>query len=177
MREFLLIGLAAFFIGCVNEKEVVAINTHDDLELASETIDEEAVLAAGANNDDPNIDGKPQRPYKIQGEMGEVSSKESDPYQILNTKIIGNKIFIEISYTGGCGMHNFRCFGNESISKSIPPQRVIKLVHDDGDDTCESIVKQTIEVDINPFAYSLAGRSEIVLLLDGYNQPLTYINE
>jgi hypothetical protein len=177
MREFLAIGLAAFFIGCANEKEVVAINPPDAVEVVTETIDEEAALAAGTNNDDPNIDGKPQRPYKIQGEIGEISSKESDPFQILSAKIIGNKLFIEISYTGGCGMHNFRCFGNEAISKSIPPQRAIKLVHDNGDDTCKSIVKQTIEVDINPFAYSLAGRSEIVLLLDGYSQHLTYINE
>lgn len=172
MRELLIIGLAAFIIGCKTVPEVVDVNVSEEIVAV-----EEVALDEGTSVVDPNIDGKPQRPYQIQGRIGDFSSKASDPFEILSAKVIGNKLFVEVSYSGGCGLHKWECFGNEAISKSLPPQRAIKLIHDNGDDACESIVNQTIEIDINPFAFSLAGRSEIVLLLDGYSQQITYINK
>jgi hypothetical protein len=155
MRNFLFIGLAAFAIGCASEKEVIIGNTPVETE-------------------EPETNGKPQRPYQVQGTLGDVSSKKSDAYSILDARIVGNKLFIEISYSGGCAHHKFECIGSEAISKSLPPQRSIKLIHDNDNDSCESMVKQTIEVDIQAFALSAAGRSEIVLLLEGFKGQLNY---
>lgn len=173
MRKFLIIGLAALAIGCANKKDLVTgtppveAETPDTVENADPTSESEE----GSEDN-----GKPQRPYQIQGTLGDASSQKSDAYDILGARIEGNKLFIEISYSGGCAHHKFECIGNEAISKSLPPQRSIKLIHDNDNDSCESIVKQTIEVDIRAYALSAAGRSEIVLLLEGFSRQLNYTN-
>ena len=172
MRTFLFIGVAAFLLGCATEKEIIGNAPEAAVE---EVITEEEALTSGSSNEDPNIDGKPQRPYQVRGQIGDMSSK-TDPFTIVSAKIIGNKLLLDVTYSGGCGNHKFECFGSPAISKSIPPQRAIKLIHDNGNDECESIVNQTIEIDIQPFAASQAGRSEIVLILEGYSGQLNYTN-
>ena len=170
MRFFLIIGLAALLIGCANEKDLITRTPPVEREIP-DTFD-----ATDVSTEVTEYNRKPQRPYQVQGMIGDASSKESDAFDILSARIVGNKLFIEISYSGGCAYHRYECFGSEAISKSLPPQRSIKLIHKNVNDSCESIVKQTIEVDIQPFALSQAGRSEIVLLLEGFNGQLNYIN-
>ncbi|MFT6921853.1 MAG: hypothetical protein ACJA1C_000851 [Crocinitomicaceae bacterium] len=174
MRNFLIIGLAALAIGCANEKDLITGTPPVETEI-QDTVDAVDV-STESTTEGPEDNGKPQRPYQVQGTIGDASSKESDAYDILSARIVGNKLFIEISYSGGCAHHRYECIGSEAISKSLPPQRSIKLIHNNDNDSCESIVKQTIEIDIQPFAYSQAGRSEIVLLLEGFNGQLNYIN-
>ena len=174
MRFFLIIGLAALLIGCANEKDLIT-GTPPVVTEIPDTFDATDISTESAT-EGPEDNRKPQRPYQVQGMIGDASSKESDAYDILSARIVGNKLFIEISYSGGCAYHRYECFGSEAISKSLPPQRSIKLIHKNVNDSCESIVKQTIEVDIQPFALSQAGRSEIVLLLEGFNGQLNYIN-
>tara|TARA_B110000305_G_C19463385_1_gene656096 strand:- start:3655 stop:4209 length:555 start_codon:yes stop_codon:yes gene_type:complete len=170
MRFFLIIGFAGLLIGCANEKDLITGTPPVETEIP-DTFD-----ATDVSTEVTEDNRKPQRPYQVQGMIGDASSKESDAYDILSARIVGNKLFIEISYSGGCAYHRYECFGSEAISKSLPPQRSIKLIHKNVNDSCESIVKQTIEVDIQPFALSQAGRSEIVLLLEGFNGQLNYIN-
>lgn len=149
-----------------------ACNT--EKELTDNSMEE--VVVEEDTNPDPNIDGKPQRPYQVQGTIGDVNMR-TDAYDIVSAKIVGNKLYIDITYTGGCAHHRFECIGTKAISKSNPPQRAIKLIHSDDNDSCESLVNQTIEVDIKAFALSATGKSEIVLNLEGYGQALNYINE
>lgn len=169
MRILLFIGIAAMTFACSTEKEL-AENTTEE-----EVLTEEVVLTSEIKNLDPNIDGKPQRPYQVKGSFGDINQR-TDAYEIVSAKIEGNKLYIDITYTGGCAHHRFECVGMEAVSKSNPPQRAIKLIHSNDNDSCESIVKQTIEVDIQLFALSAAGRSEIVLNLERYSQALNYIN-
>ena len=174
MRNFLIIGLTALAIGCANKKDLVVGTTPIEAEIPDKM--EDTVATAGSETADYVHNGKPQRPYQVKGTLGDARSKESDAYDILGARIEGNKLFIEISYSGGCANHRFECIGNEAISKSLPPQRSIKLIHNNDDDSCESIVKQIIEVDIQPFALSATGRIDIVLLLEGFSGQLNYIN-
>lgn len=178
MRIFLFIGIAAFTFACSTQKGVIDNSSEEAAveETTEEVLTEEEALSTENTNPDPNIDGKPQRPYQVRGEFGDVSQR-TDEYKVLSAKIVGNKLFVDVSYTGGCAHHKFKCVGNKSVSKSIPPQRSIKIIHDNDDDVCESIVNQTIEIDIQLFANSAAERSEIVLILDGYSKQLNYINE
>jgi len=179
MRIFLFIGIAAVAFACNTTKHVSDAVAEEELVEETDTLDvlsEEELLNAENTNPDPNIDGKPQRPYQVRGEFGDVNQR-TDAYNVLSAKIVGNKLLVDISYTGGCAHHKFKCVGSQAISKSLPPQRAIKLIHDNDNDVCESLVNQTIEIDIQPYAFSAAGRSEIVLILDGYSQELNYINE
>lgn len=173
MRTFLFIGIAAFALGCASEKEILETV---DMPVSKDILTEEEALNSDTTSEDPNIDGKPQRAYQVKGQIGEISSKKSDPYTIVGAKIVGNKLFVDITYSGGCAHHRFECVGSAAISKSLPPQRAIKIIHNNDNDLCESIVNQTIEIDIRPFAFSAAGPSEIVLNLEGFSGQLNYSN-
>lgn len=117
---------------------------------------------------------KPQRPYDVTAEIGDLSQK-SDPYEILDAYFEDNYLMIDIKYTGGCGWHKYKFIGSPSVMKSNPPQRSVKLIHDNDDDACESEVIQTIRVDVSPLAMTATVGSEIILILDGYKEKLKYI--
>ncbi|NRA13246.1 MAG: hypothetical protein HRT57_14970 [Crocinitomicaceae bacterium] len=175
MKSILFIGLIAFAFGCANHKNNSALEVEDkEVEIVEAVDDENA--STDTQTEDYEEDSKPQRPYQVKGTIGDVSSKKSDAYEILSARVEGNNLYLEISYTGGCAHHRFECIGSEAISKSLPPQRSIKLIHNDDNDSCESLVKQTIKVDIQPFALSAAGRSNIVLFLEGFRGELNYTN-
>lgn len=117
---------------------------------------------------------KPQRPYDVTAEIGDLNRK-SDHYEILDAYFADNHLMIDIKYTGGCGWHKYEFVGSPAVMKSNPPQRMVKLIHDDGDDNCESEVIQTIRVDVRPLTMTATVGSEIILILDGYKEKLKYI--
>lgn len=116
---------------------------------------------------------KPQRNYSVEATLGKFP--ESDPIDIDSLWLDGNTLFLNVSYTGGCALHKFEFVGDLAIMKSLPPQRNVKLIHYNGADSCESIVKQTLEIDITDLAITEATGSEIVLLLNKHR--INYIFE
>ncbi|NBW58948.1 MAG: hypothetical protein EBR41_00005, partial [Crocinitomicaceae bacterium] len=61
----------------------------------------------------------------------DTTRKESatDAFKILDAKIIGNYLHLNISYSGGCEKHSFKIIGDLLLSKSLPPIRSVKLIH------------------------------------------------
>lgn len=116
---------------------------------------------------------KPQRPYEVKAKLGKMG--ESDPLTINSVSLDGNFLTLEVSYTGGCGMHEFEFIGSEVVMKSLPPKRTVKLIHHNGDDTCESVVHQSIRVDISDLAYKTVAGEEIILLLAGTKEEIKFI--
>lgn len=96
---------------------------------------------------------------------------------IRNAKIDGNKLILDISYSGGCQEHHFDLIGNEAISKSLPPIRTIHLVHTGEQDLCKAMIMKTLEFDIRGLAYQQEKGSEIVLKLEGWDGELRYVYE
>lgn len=168
MRNFLFIGLTAFAIGCANNKSHSVIPP--ETEVASEVTEEEVSI----ETEDSENSGKPQRPYQVKGILGDVSSKKSDEFEILSARLNGDKLSVHIKYTGGCAHHKFECIGSRSISKSLPPQRSIKIIHDNDNDSCESLVMQTLEIDLRAFALSEEKNGTITLNLEGMKGQLNY---
>lgn len=105
--------------------------------------------------------------------LGDVT-QESDPVTITGATVDGNTLKIDVSYSGGCKEHIFDLVGSFAIMKSLPAQRSIKLLHNSKDDTCREFIEQTVEFDISELAYSKEAGSEIILLLNGYREPITY---
>ena len=157
MKAFIIILTSLLVISCATDKNY-------QIEESSETVTEEA-----ANQD------KPQRPYRTEARIGKVS--KSDPVEIFSAEINGNTLFLEVSYTGGCGLHEFELIGDPAIMKSNPPKRSVVLTHNANNDSCESLVNQKIEVDITELAVTETSGSEIILLLAGHDSPLKYIYE
>ncbi len=119
---------------------------------------------------------KPKRPYQLKAQIGDIT-KRTDAYTISSARIEGNTLYIDITFSGGCAWHKFELIGSPAVAKSLPPQRAIKLIHDNDNDSCESLVHETIEADIRELADSPTSGSEIVLILDGYTKKLNYIFE
>lgn len=95
----------------------------------------------------------------------------SDPMGITNVFVEGNKMSISIKYNGGCKKHLFQLVGHKITSKSLPPQRSIKLFHNADGDDCRELIEETLVFDISDFAI---GSDEIELLLKNYEKPISY---
>ena len=83
-----------------------------------------------------------------------------------------NIMSISVSYSGGCEKHEFELVGSKLIQKSLPPKRGIMLYHKNNGDSCRELVEEILQFDIKNLAYD---KKEIVLLLEGYETPISYI--
>jgi len=118
---------------------------------------------------------KPERNYQMKSSIGEFAA--SEPFTIEAVRNEGNLLFVDISFVGGCGVHNFKCTGSNSIMKSLPPKRSVQISHDVPRETCENNVKKTLEIDISELAASRTPGSTIMLLLDGWDEEIKYVFE
>lgn len=95
--------------------------------------------------------------------------------EIVAASITDNSLSIEVNYSGGCEEHEFILLGSQLIAKSLPPKRGITLHHNSNGDNCRELKKEVLIFDISEFAYTSG--EEIVLLLEGYKTPLSYISK
>lgn len=135
------------------------------------------VSACGLHKNNSNGDsGQTNSNVMLTATIGEVNVP-SDPLSISDIRIQGNKMFIDVSYSGGCKDHSFQLIGSSMIAKSLPPIRHIQLVHESNDDACRMMVLKTIEVDIKALAYQQEAGSEIFLTIDGWKDRIEYTYE
>ncbi len=118
---------------------------------------------------------KPQRNAQVESFIG--AFEESDPLDIDSMHVEGNKLFMYVSYSGGCREHQFKLVGSPLVMKTLPPKRPVQLVHDNEDDLCESIVSRVLEIDLKNLAYEPTPGSTIVLQLKGWKEDITYTYE
>ncbi len=95
----------------------------------------------------------------------------SAPTGISEVSISGNIMTIQVKYTGGCREHDFQLVGHKMISKSLPAKRSIKLFHDAANDDCRQVIEEVLTFDITSLA---TGEPEIIFVLDGYADEITY---
>ena len=98
----------------------------------------------------------------------------SDPFEIQEATITGNKLLLKISYAGGCQEHSFQLVGAPQISKSLPTIRSIRLIHDGNQDACKAKIIKDIEIDISELCYKNETNSSIYLQLQGWKENLLY---
>ena len=160
MKLFILLFAGTLLYSCSNSKKIIeeeiSSTTEEVIDSASETVS----------------DAKPERNVKIKAEIGEFT--DSDLFEIKSAKIVGNSLFMVVTFSGGCAEHNFDFIGSPMVMKSLPAKRSVKLIHDKNDDSCRSIVTKTLEIDLKNIAYKQTTGSELVLLLDGWKGELKY---
>ncbi|NOQ70737.1 MAG: hypothetical protein GQ574_01975 [Crocinitomix sp.] len=130
------------------------------------------VSCTNAKELEPDAD-KPEDTNVLKGVLvTDMSTYGSDPIGITSVVIDKNKMRIGIKYSGGCKKHEFELLGHKMISKSIPPQRSIRLFHHADKDDCRELIEEIIVFDISAFA---VGEGEVTLRLDGWETPLSYL--
>lgn len=97
--------------------------------------------------------------------------KDNATTTINSATIDQNNLTLEVSYSGGCEEHEFSLMGSKMIQKSLPPKRGIFLYHQNNGDSCRELKEETLVFDISEFAYE---SGEIILILDGYKEELSY---
>ena len=168
---FLLILPLAF--ACKTQKDVVEESAQTPTNEQNGSVE---ITTNASSNEAGNTDTKPQRPYDVKATIGDLTQK-SDFYTIKSANIEGNNLLLEIEYSGGCARHDFKFVGSPALSKSLPPQRTVRLIHKDGGDECESIVYRTIRVDISELAVTQTPGSQVILKLEEYPEDLPYMFE
>lgn len=99
---------------------------------------------------------------------------DTDALNIVSAKINGNTLALAVTYTGGCADHTFRLVGSQAISKSLPPIRAVRIIHHAHGDTCKATVKKTLNFDLTELAYQKETGSEIMLKIEGVDEPLKW---
>ena len=107
----------------------------------------------------------------------DTTKKESnsDAFKILDAKIIGNYLHLNISYSGGCEKHNFKINGDLQLSKSLPPIRSVNLIHYGNNDACKKLIFENLVIDISDLAYKKEDGSEIYLSINGWTEKIHYV--
>ncbi|NBW71668.1 MAG: hypothetical protein EBR24_02665 [Flavobacteriia bacterium] len=107
----------------------------------------------------------------------DTTNKESnsDAFKILDAKIIGNYLHLNISYSGGCEKHSFKINGDLQLSKSLPPIRSVNLIHYGNNDACKKLIIENLVIDIRDLAYKNEDGSEIFLSINGWNEKIHYV--
>ncbi len=107
-------------------------------------------------------------------QLGDIS-QESDPITINSVLLEGNTLILEVEYSGGCEDHSYDLIGSEGVMKSLPAKRSIKLIHHSNGDSCRELVSETLKFDIKALALNETTGSEIILLLDGTKESISYV--
>ena len=131
-----------------------------------------SALLFACNNTREVLDVDPINVKKAQ--IGDVT-QESAQTTITSVNLEGNILSLDIEYSGGCQDHSFEFIGSAAVMKSLPAKRAVKLVHDSNGDTCRELVSETIKFDIRALAVTETTGSEIILLLDGVKEPISYV--
>lgn len=111
-----------------------------------------------------------------QAEIG-FFSKKNDPFKIIGATIKGNFMEIEVTYSGGCELHDFKLIGNQSLSKSVPPLRNIQLIHDAKNDACKKLITEKVTFSISNLAEHTKPGNKVRLQLENFNDLLEYSYE
>jgi hypothetical protein len=117
---------------------------------------------------------KEQYPEAVIGEF----EKSSDPYKILDVSITGNFMEIVVQYGGGCvDLHDFKLIGSPNLAKSLPPQRVIQLVHDNKDDNCKALITKTLKFSVTNLADKKVQGKKVILKFENFEKSVEYTYE
>jgi hypothetical protein len=92
-----------------------------------------------------------------------------DSYSIDTTFINHHTAFIDISYSGGCELHNFELI-HEFIFCGTPPVHIqLILSHNKNNETCEALMEQSLCFDISSLYNSCDSSSLFLSLFDPEN--------
>lgn len=121
-------------------------------------------------NPTTEVQTKEQYPQAILG----PTNQKSDSYKIISVEIERNFMIIEVTYSGGCETHEFSLYGNEAITRSIPPNRSLQLVHKSNGDMCKALVTEKLKFSISILAQNYEKNNLIKLNLTNFDKTFEY---
>ena len=94
------------------------------------------------------------------------------PFTIESAVIEGDTLYTTVSFSGGCGEHEFSLKANGAMMKSLPPKQPLSIIHSSTNDPCRAHIVQEKKFDISSYRGTPSGVT--VILLENWNQHLSY---
>ena len=101
-----------------------------------------------------------------------------DSYSILSSKIIGDQLWLTVSYGGGCKEHQFEMLFNNAYPESENEYGetskfiTLTLKHNGNNDMCRSIVQQNIRFNLKSIQDK--GINEMEINVSGMENGIVY---
>ena len=86
--------------------------------------------------------------------------------------VSGDTLVAIVTYSGGCGFHEFKLESNGPLLKSLPPKQPLRIVHRSDGDPCRAHVKETYKFGIKDYRGTTNGAT--VLMLENWKPHLSY---
>ena len=93
-------------------------------------------------------------------------------FEIDTAFVSGDTLFATVTYSGGCGTHEFSLKSNGFLLKSLPPKQPLRIEHRSYDDPCRSMIIETLKFDVSYYRGTPQGTT--VLILQNWNPNLSY---
>ena len=94
--------------------------------------------------------------------MENIPEYPTDPLEINTVYLEGGKMFLNITYVGGCEEHVFNLIQTPLFCGTPPVVLVFNLSHNNNQDGCEALITQDLCFDINNV---LLGWSDVSVML------------
>ena len=89
--------------------------------------------------------------------LPECRTADGDPLTVSGVKLEGDELVVDVSSSGGCVAHDYTlCWPAQAFAESEPVQAMLEIFHDDHDDECDSIVKETLRLSVAPLKEAYA---------------------
>ena len=99
-----------------------------------------------------DIDGEPdKKPSSESVFIGDAGGRFGADRYVLNTATVtGDTLTVNVSYGGGCRIHQFTLVASESFMESFPVQLHISLAHNANNDLCRAWLAEDYHFDLTP---------------------------
>lgn len=77
---------------------------------------------------------------------------QKDPVTIQRGEIHEDTLRVTVSFSGGCGNHEFKFYMQPTFMESFPVQANLYLQHSDLEDPCDAIISENLDFDIRLIA-------------------------
>ena len=98
-----------------------------------------------------------------------------DVFALQEARIEGDILTLVVGYSGGCEAHEFMLLASLAATKSIPPQHMLKLVHEGNADACEAFLTSELRFDLTVFRGLYPGSDGVAFRLEGVEDLLQYV--
>ena len=102
------------------------------------------------SDDTTTVDGKTDRKPGSEGVVigGNANKFGTDRYVLNAATITGDRLTINVSYSGGCATHQFTLVASDSFLESFPVQLRITLAHNAHNDLCRAWLTEDYHFDL-----------------------------
>lgn len=118
--------------------------------IACSTQDSQAV-SHSADDPAPPADAPRTLPIIQPDRDTDITTIESDPFELGEVAIEGDVLLVTVSYGGGAREHEFAMYWNGITLRSFPGQVHVMLKHDANGDNAEAYLTETLRFDLSQF--------------------------